>query len=153
MRKLLIALAVLVASASTARADIGLGIFIGEPTGVDVKIGLGPKSGLDVLIGESSFREGRISYGHVTYLLTPAVGHGDSLLIPLRLGIGGAIFGITEDDVGFAVRVPFEVGLRFRRTPIEIYAEISFAIDFFTDDRNDKVAFDLGGGLGIRFYF
>jgi hypothetical protein len=153
MRKLLITLAVLLASTQSARADIGLGIFIGEPTGLDLKIGLSQKSGLDILIGESTFREGHLSYGHVTYLLTPAVGHGDSILIPLRLGIGGAIFGITEDNVGFAVRVPFEIGLRFRRTPIEIYAEISFAIDFFTDNRNDKTAFDLGGGLGIRFYF
>src|SRR5258707_1349361 len=82
-----------VAASTTARADIGLGLFVGEPLGLDLKLGIGPRSGLDIVLGASSYRRGRTDYAHVTYLLTPFVGHGDSVLIPLRLGVGGAVFG------------------------------------------------------------
>jgi hypothetical protein len=153
MRKLIVLLVLLVATSRSAQADVGVGIFVGEPLGFDVKLGLGNRSGLDLLIGASSFREGRVSYAHVTYLLTPAVGHGNDITIPLRLGIGGAIFGVTEDAVGLAVRVPFEVGIRFRRTPLEIYGEIALALDFLTDNRADNLFLDLQGGVGVRFYF
>ena len=46
---------------------------------------------------------------------------------PLRLGIGAAVYGF-RDDVNAAVRVPFEVGLQFRSTPLEIYGEIAMLL-------------------------
>lgn len=142
--------AVLAARPSPARADVGLGVFIGEPTGLDVKLGLGPRSGLDILLGWNTFRDNRNGYGHVTYLLTPVVGQGSSVLVPVRLGIGGALYGVTE-DIGFAVRAPLEIGLRLRRTPIEFYGEVAIAFILFDDD--DDLYSDLQGGLGVRFYF
>lgn len=148
MRKLIIAFLVAIAAPTTAHADIGLGIFIGEPFGVDLKLGMGPRSGLDIVLGASSYRRGRTDYGHVTYLVTPFVGHGDGVLVPLRLGIGGAVYALVDGDPFFSVRAPFEVGLRFRRTPLEIYGEIALQIIFFDDPD-----LDLQGGIGLRFFF
>jgi hypothetical protein len=162
MRKLLIitivALASTAATERSARADVGLGAFFGEPTGLDVKIGLDRRSSLDIVVGwYSDWRHDfdRGAYGHLTYLLTPMVGHGDSINVPLRIGIGGAIYdqgGHFNDDLNLAARFPFEVGLAFRRTPLEIYFEVALKVTIL-DEGDNHSNVDLDGGIGIRFYF
>jgi hypothetical protein len=156
MRKLLPATLVVfgivcAARPTPARADFGLGLFVGEPVGVDLKIGIGNRSALDIVLGYTSFREGRSGYGHLTYLVTPLIGQGNSVLVPLRLGIGAALFG-TSDNIDVAIRAPFEVGLRLRRTPLEFYGEIALALVLFPGD-NDDLRLDVQGGLGFRLYF
>jgi hypothetical protein len=82
------------------------------------------------------------------------VAHGDSVLVPLRLGVGVAIFddrGRFDDDLNLAARVPFEIGLRFRRTPLEIYFEVALKVTFL-DEYDDHETVDLDGGIGLRFY-
>src|SRR5688572_22533023 len=98
MRKLALALLVLFAVRATARAEaIGIGLFLGEPSGLDIKVGLGARSSLDIVIGQNTYKDGRTDYAHVTWLLTPFVGRGRSVLVPLRLGIGAAAIGIVDD--------------------------------------------------------
>jgi hypothetical protein len=149
----LVLLAVL-AVAVPADADVGLGLFVGQPTGLDLKIGLSPRGGLDLLFGWDDFRDGRDHYAHVTYLATLAMGHGDAVNVPIRLGIGGAIYddGNFDNGTNLAVRAPLQIGLRFRRTPIEIYGEVALLLTFVGDHRfHDYV--DLDGGIGFRVYF
>lgn len=145
---------VLLAAARPARADFALGVFAGEPTGLDVKVGLAQRSDLDILLGWTQIPAGRDHYMHVTYLVTPVVGRGRSVLVPLRIGIGGALYDDGDFNRGLnaAVRVPVEVGLRFRRAPLEIYGEISLLVTFLDENNNDNT-FDLNGGIGLRFYF
>lgn len=154
MRKLLLTTVVLglvvAGPATSARADIGLGLFLGKPTGLDLKVGLGNRSGLDILFGFDTFRDGRDGYGHLTYLVTPLVAQGDSVTVPIRLGIGALLFG-PSDNLSFGVRAPFELGLRMRRAPLEIYGEIALALLFI--DPQDEFLSDLQGGLGFRIYF
>ena len=159
MRKLILAVALFVASStaapSAARADIGIGIFLFEPTGLDIKLGLGPRTGLDIVLGISDIR-GDESYGHVTYLVTPFVARGSGVLVPFRIGIGAAVFGVAENDVGVALRVPFELGFRFRSVDLEIYFEITPRLVFVGDNgdpNRDNAFFDLDAGFGLRFYF
>lgn len=151
MRRLVIVIAMLCA-ARTARADFGIGGFFGDPTGLDIKLGLAPRSGLDLLVGwRDGYRYvGDGGYVHLTYLVTPLVAHGDSVLVPLRLGIGGCVFGPDGNNINVGVRFPLEVGLRFRRAPLEIYGEIALLVAFL-HPRYDVVQGQ--GGLGIRFYF
>jgi len=151
MRKLLLTtlMFLCVMWATPARADVGIGLFLGEPTGFDLKIGVGPQSGIDLVFGYTTFRDARTGYGHVTYLVTPLVGHGSSITVPLRLGIGAAIFG-PSNDIGFAIRAPLEIGLRFR-SPIELYGEIAAALDVV--GVGDTPFLDLQGGVGLRLYF
>lgn len=150
MRKLALAVVVMLALAGHARAEVGLGLFLGEPSGLDIKVGFGARSALDIVVGATSFRDGRTDYIHLTYLLTPFVGRGRSVLVPFRIGIGGAAIGVADDNAHAAVRVPLEIGFRFRRTPIEIYGEIALKGVFVEEDFID---FDVDGGIGIRFYF
>ena len=98
------------------------------------------------MLGFSTFQDGRADYGHLTYLVTPVVGHGRSVWVPLRLGIGVAVFDTADTNV--AVRAPLEVGLMFRSTPLELYGEIALFVPFV---RNADA--ELQGGIGLRFYF
>jgi hypothetical protein len=130
IRKLVI-VAVLACAPSAAHAEVGLGVFLGEPTGIDFKLGLSHKTALDILVGVYNHWD-RWSddgtYAHVTYLVQPLVTHGDSVIVPLRIGIGGAVFddvGRYDGDIHLAVRVPFELAIQFRRSPVEIYGEQS----------------------------
>jgi hypothetical protein len=141
------------AASRPARADggVALGLFVGEPTGLDLKIDVASRSALDIVLGLSTFRDGRADYGHLTYLVTPFIGRGRSVLVPLRLGIGFAVFddGVRFGDrVDVAVRAPLELGFHFRSAPVEIYGEIALVIPFVRD-----VYADLDGGIGFRIYF
>jgi hypothetical protein len=138
--------------ASSARADVGLGLFVGEPFGLDLKLDLQPRAALDLVVGTTTVRDGRADYFHVTYLATLAVGNGRSALVPLRLGIGGAFFdggGQFADEVNLAVRAPLQVGFILRRSPIEIYGELAIKVTFI-DDNNNNGTVDLDGGVGFR---
>lgn len=132
---------------SNARADVALGLFVGRPSGLDVKIDLQPRSSLDLLAGWSTFESGRAGYGHLTYLYTLAAGRGRSVVIPIRIGIGAALFG-TSDHLDLGARVPLELGFRFRGTPLELYLE--GALLLVATHGGD---FDGQFGVGLRFYF
>jgi hypothetical protein len=155
MRKLLLTTLVfgiaLAARATPARADFGLGLFLGDPTGLDLKIGLSNRSAIDVVLGVDTYRDGRANYGHLTYLVTPIVAHGDSVLVPIRFGIGAALYG-TRDDLDFAVRAPVELALRLRRTPLEFYGELALALTLFDPD-DENLQLDVQGGIGFRVFF
>ena len=88
MRRLTIAvlLAVLCTTAAPARAEgFGIGFFLGDPTGLDLKIDLERRSSLDIVLGIYDFRGSRdFGYAHLTYLVTPHVARGRSVNVPLR---------------------------------------------------------------------
>ena len=150
MRRLVIAFLSLALATTSARADgFGLGFFFGDPTGLDLKIDLQRRSALDIVIGLADFRERGAKYAHLTYLVTPVVARGRSVNVPLRVGIGGAVYGVA-DYIDVGARVPFEVGLAFSTTPLEIYGEVAIKGVFVEED---FITFDVDGGLGLRFYF
>jgi hypothetical protein len=160
IRKLLLVALLVAAPASQARADVGIGAFIGEPTGLDLKLGLSHRSALDILFGFYSHWNDRDGiddggYAHITYLVTPVVSSGGSIIVPLRIGIGGAVFddrGRFDNDLNVAVRFPLEVALVFRNSPIEIYGEVALKMTLIDEDNNHEFL-DLDGGIGLRFYF
>lgn len=143
------------AAPSPARADIGVGLFVGEPLGLTLKVDLQRRSALEVLIGESTYRDSRGGYGHLTFLVSPFVARGRSVYVPFRLGIGGAIYDDTRhfgDDINVAARFPFQVAFVFRGAPVELYFEISLLLEFI-DAHDDDDLIDVDGGVGFRFYF
>jgi len=153
MRKLLLTTVVfgLVATARTtpARADVGLGLILGEPTALDLKIGLDHRSALDIALGYTSFpRDGRDGYAHLTYLVTPLVAQGDALSVPLRLGIGGALFG-SRDNIYLAARAPLELGLRLRRTPLEFFLDVALELVFVNPSNEFDLDVQVGGGFRV----
>jgi hypothetical protein len=144
----------IVAAPKPAHAEIGIGVFIGEPLGLTLKVDLNRRTALEVLLGESSIRHERSEYGHITALFNLFNARGSGVLIPFRLGIGGAIYDDDDnfdDDINVAARFPFEVAFRFR-APIELYFEVALLLEVIdSHDNNDLL--DVDGGIGFRFYF
>jgi hypothetical protein len=160
MRYPIVVAATVVAAALTvaprpAHAEFGLGLFIGDPVGLTLKADLQRRTAVEVLIGEHGYHDENWGsfYGHVTFLVSPFVARGRSVIIPFRFGIGGAIYdeGNEFGDVNLAVRAPFQVAFRFRN-PLELYFELSLLLTFLDGDDNEDLV-DLDGGLGLRFYF
>ncbi len=150
-----VAAAALALTATPARAEVGVGVFLGQPTGLDLKLDLARRSALDIVIGWEYFDDGRDGYAHLTYLVGLGAARGRSVLIPFRLGIGVAAYGGAGDfgdEVNIAVRAPFEVGIRFRSAPIEIYGEIALKLTLLDENENDD-DIDFDGGIGMRIYF
>lgn len=151
----LCALAVTAVASAPAQADVGLGVFIGEPIGVNLKVDLDRRSSLDLLFGATSARKTRSNYGHVSYLVAPVIGHGRRVSIHLRLGLGVALFDDDNgfaDEVNVAVRTPLQIGWVFRRVPLEIYAEAALKLNLI-DSGDDLQFLDLDAGAGVRLLF
>jgi len=147
--------AALALAARPASAEVGVGLFVGQPTGLDVKLDLARRSALDLVLGWDDFDNDRDEYAHLTYLVHLGAVRGRSVLVPFRLGIGAAVFGGAGgfgDEVNLAVRAPFELGLRFRKAPLEIYFEVAIKLVLLDDNDNDD-QIDGDGGVGLRVYF
>lgn len=134
----------------SADGPIGIGIFLGQPTGVTFEMDLsssswvdfkaawnlaGPKGGYSILL------QGNYEYAFPGMfaiekeLFTPFVG-------------GGAVVDINDTNVIFGVRVPAGVAYRFRNIPLELFLEAGLDVYLFP-------TFSLGGsgGLGARLRF
>ena len=118
-------------------AEVAAGIIIGEPTGVSIRIDHFPVLGF----AWSLHRDWM--YVHGDYIFIDNV-----LQDPLRWYLGGGLFlGIHNDHVGFGVRIP--VGLQIRFHPnFEVFGELAPGIALIED-----TDIYLGGGIGIRYVF
>ena len=138
--------------------DVGVGVMIGAPTGVDVKwwgdeynalhVGVGWLNGAGAVMADwlYHFRGtiSNLSFGDVTSSLTPYAGLG----LVANLGAGNNFFNHDTGSGGIGARVP--LGLEFlpHGTPVGIYAEVTPGV-VFTPSTFGFFMADLGG----RYYF
>lgn len=150
----------------------GIGLILGEPTGLSGKYYMGNKMALDFAIGDEYY--GRYDDGieiHGDVLWHPAVlTRQPKFTVPFYLGVGARIwdhdYGYYDRNGNFVwadevtrlgVRAPFGVLMDFADPRIDVFFELAIAIDLIIldrdDDRYDRRRVDLMGGLGIRYYF
>lgn len=153
--------ALLLPATAHARAygggDVGLGVTLGSPSGIDAKFGLGGIHSLDAWLG-------------VHFLLHDALGVGaeynaevysfrvGSTHDGLYLGVGGMFTFLNHDlyhkhhhdhvDIGFGVRVPFGVDFVFDSAPVNLFAELAPGFTLVTDHGFD---FLIDVAIGVRF--
>ena len=144
---LLIAVFVLITNFSYSQnKGFGLGIVLGEPTGLSAKLWTSSSNALDFAAAWSFQGDGHM------LLQTDYVWHSFNLInvssgrLPLYYGIGGRV--ILSDDPLVGVRIPVGLNYQFASAPIDIFVEIVPILDLIP-----STDFDLGGGLGVRFWF
>ena len=136
----------------------GLGVMVGEPTGISLKKWLGDGQAIDAA-GAWSFSEEDSFHLHADYLK-----HNFSLFkpqglkgqLPLYFGIGGRIskrdghhrHSHDDADTEIGVRIPLGITYLFEEAPIDLFAEIVPSLGLLPD-----TDFDLDLALGARFYF
>ncbi len=152
-----IAIVLLTLGASKAEAQnkpgpFGVGLILGEPSGLSGKLMLSDANALQLHLGYGVGRRGRLvlvlDYLFHIHNVMPATPVG---LFSPYVGVGGRL-GVRDepfdDDVVLGVRIP--VGLSFVLTaaPVELFAEVAVGIGLLPE-----TAALIDGGLGGRFYF
>ncbi len=149
----LLTIATLAASAGTAAAQdakrFGMGIIVGEPTGIDAKLFLTRKNALQFALAWSLSDENEMhlqgDYVWHNYDLIKMDGSDE---LPLYFGVG--VRAVMIDDFDDVVGIRFPVGLDyiFANYPFDIFAEIVPILDV-----SPETDFDLEGAIGARFWF
>jgi hypothetical protein len=151
-------LAVVPRAASAQPAEkgvLGVGLIIGEPTGVSAKYYLSDDRAIDAAVGGAIV--GRGIQAHADFLWHPWIlEQKESFALPLYLGVGGRILdhnggGGDDDDVHIGVRAPVGVLFDFTKVPLDVFAEVAGVLDFRTEGDTFGVA--LNAGIGARYYF
>jgi len=127
----------------------GVGLLIGEPTGITYKRWLTDESAFDVGLAWSVSSEANVTV-HSDYLFhkPDAITLGDSdKTLPFYYGAGLRLrFG--DDDTEFGVRIPLGVAYYLKEKPIELFSEIVPLVDLAPDTE-----FEINGNIGVRYYF
>lgn len=130
----------------------GLGIIVGEPTGVSFKGWLDNKSAVDGAVAWSFLNNGSF-HVHVDYLRHVNIETTPSGEFNFHYGIGGRLKAknnnnSNSDDARFGARIPLGLDYNFATEPIEIFLEVAPVLDF-----TPKTDASFNGALGVRFYF
>ncbi|HEY6435453.1 MAG TPA: hypothetical protein VIY47_02605 [Ignavibacteriaceae bacterium] len=126
--------------------NFGLGVQLGEPTGLNAKLWTGNTNAVDFGLAWSF--EGRdemvmqADYVWHSFDVFP-VSSGE---LPLYFGIGGR--AILRDDPVLGARIPVGIAYMFESFPLDVFAEIAPILNLLP-----STSFDLGGGFGVRFRF
>lgn len=130
--------------------SFGVGIILGEPTGVSAKLWLDRTSALDLAAGWN-LREDNF-YVHMDYLFHfyRIVLDGGARL-PFYAGLGPKFdIDFQGDDTSLTagLRVPVGFSYLFGGAPLDVFLEIAPTVLLYP-----STDIDFGGGIGIRFYF
>lgn len=126
-------------------AGAALGIGLGDPAALDLKLWTSDVSGLDLGIGVDHFEDTLGIYGEYELGLIDVL-FGHSTRGVFYLGIGGAVAVRSHHrETTVALVVPIGFDVRFR-APIDLFIEARPGIDLA-----NHPAFGIGGQLGIRF--
>lgn len=132
-----------------AQNELGIGVIVGEPTGISAKKWLSSEHAVDAALAWSFSHDTRVQvHGDYLYHRSRAFATEDvSGRIPFYFGIGGrAILG-ADDDALIGARFPVGVGKTLRSAPLELFLEIVPILNLVPDTE-----FDLNGALGVRYY-
>lgn len=137
-----------------ARGLFGMGLILGEPTGLSAKYWLRSDRAVDFALGASLLTDFRL---HATYLHHVDV--FDHQRVPLYYGIGGSIAGRTgrvaefgsdrrRDRVGLGIRGAIGVSYLVPTAPFDLFIEFGSVLIVFP-----PAALDLDLSIGFRYYF
>lgn len=147
-------LALLFVSVSSVQAqpkgtegDKGLGIIIGDPTGVSFKAWLNSKHAFDLALAWTVERNDALHI-HGSYLY-----HNNDFFnpnrgrMPLYYGIGGRVKS-NSNRTTVGVRIPFGFEYLFQGAPLGLFLEVAPILDL-----TPNTELDINSGIGVRFYF
>jgi len=136
----------ILAGSAAAQGNFGLGIILGEPTGVSAKLWITDRTAVDVAAAWSFSNEAAFHL-HADYLF-----HNFDLIavekgkLPVHFGIGAR--AKFEDDSKFGVRIPVGLTYIFDGAPVDIFFEVVPILDLAPDTE-----FTANAAVGIRYFF
>lgn len=155
MKKIIFPIVLLLFASSLSYSqsnNFGIGIIVGEPTGLSMKVKLSENTAVDGALGWSFVDEGSVHI-HGDFLL-----HDYSLIsvdegrLPVYYGIGGRIKlknkekGSDDDRIG--IRVPLGLAYEFSSRKADVFLEVVPILDL-----TPKSRVTINAALGVRYYF
>lgn len=126
--------------------NVGLGLMIGEPTGLSFKLWSKPTMAWDAGAAWSFINGGYFQI------------HGDFLLHNFNLfrvetGRMSLFYGLGArmkfaEDFTVSLRIPVGIAYEFDKTPMEVFLEVVPMIDLVP-----ATEFQMAGAIGFRYYF
>jgi len=146
MKKFLFVLFVSLFAAGIYAQDsgIGVGVMIGEPTGLSAKL----------WTSDATAAQFGVAWSFNNYLHV----HGDMLMhvfnvvdvskgeLPFYVGLGARI--LFADDLTLGVRVPLGAAYQFEGAPFDLFLEIVPIMNL-----TPATDFDINGAIGFRYFF
>jgi hypothetical protein len=129
------------------KEDVGLGVVLGNPTGISAIYWTGDHSAIQLNMGYLMAREEHLLLS-ADFLVHPWIFYQKEDLIKPYLGLGGGLGFIS--DLSISVRLPLGTSYFFSAFPIEAFAELDPGLQLVGPG---DVRFILGGYLGARWYF
>ena len=145
--------------ATSQQRKFGLGVIIGEPTGLSAKLwtsnenafdfGLGWSIGGDRISRYNGYYNGgsRVHF-HMDYLWHSWEAIRSSERFPLYYGIGGRINSGAGYNSSVAVRGVLGIAWMPRETPVDVFIELVPSLQL-----TSSTGFAIDAGLGARYYF
>jgi len=124
----------------------GIGIIIGEPTGLTAKYWITDKTAVDGGLAWSLINEGAL-HVHADFLI-----HSFNLIhvskgqLPLYLGLGARIK--LASDTRFGARIPLGINYHFGSAPLDVFFEVVPILDLIP-----ATDFDINAAIGMRYFF
>lgn len=127
--------------------DLGIGIMVGEPTGLSLKSWTGGNNAFDLGVAWSFGPYDAVNiHGDYLWHNYEVFDEIDEGTLPLYYGIGARII-LAKNDAVIGARIPVGINYLFEDSPVGLFMELAPILNLAPD-----TDFDVGGGVGIRFY-
>jgi hypothetical protein len=124
----------------------GLGVTIGEPTGISAKLWTSNYTAFDFGLGWSNGRN--IVHFHTDYLWHSFEAIHSTERFPLYYGVGGRINSAAGYNSSLAIRGVLGIAWLPRGTPIDVFIELAPSLQL-----TSSTGFVLDAGIGARYFF
>jgi hypothetical protein len=152
MKRLVLAsiVALLFLSAAAAAPSSGIGVFLGQPTGLSYGMDISSTTWLDFKAAWNfaTAKDGFsvILQGNYELAFPGSFVIEGQDIVPF-IGVG-AEAAIGDDLPQLGLRIPFGLNYRFAKAPLELFLELGVGLYLFP-----STSFMGSGGLGLRFRF
>ncbi len=134
-------------SSGQEQRGFGLGIILGEPTGISMKGWLSNANAIDAGVAWSFRRETSL-HVHADYLWHSFNVFSTKEEIPLYYGIGGRIKVGRNEDTRLGARVVVGVDFLLHDAPLDFFLEVAPILDL-----TPSTELNGNAGFGARYWF
>ena len=137
-----------ITSTSTAQdKGFGMGLIVGEPTGISFKGWLSSSTAFDAGVAWS-FARGSALHIHADYLIHSFDAIKSEAKVPIYYGIGGRFKAADRTDARLGARGVVGIAYFLPSAPIDLFFEVAPILDFAP-----ATEFSVNGGFGARYFF
>jgi hypothetical protein len=135
-------------SATAQDKGFGLGVILGEPTGLSAKYWLDNATALDFGLAYSFIQSTNVLSIHCDYIYHNYGLVKSELRLPVYYGFGARLGSRSDDKGTLGARGVIGIAYLDRQNPFDIFAEIAPVFDLFP-----KTALHIELAIGARYFF